>query len=555
MSTDPYSPRRDFTDQQLYESLHDTDPHAFSAWTELNHLHWARTFTYARIVLGRAGDDAEGVTDTAFTRLADDAGWGRPLSRPLRLYLLTLVEAAARERAPEPKGPDAVHDIAGCAETAAPGDSLVRGFVARGFAALSPRRQALLWYSLVEQEGDARVAQLSGVRREAVRPLVAKSLLACSEAALHLHYNRRPTPGCSSFARLLTAATRYGDSRTDAGLARHLDACPWCRAAMDGLVGLRQDPRLLLARSLLGHLGHAYLASLPTPARSTEDTVLIRPRHTRPRAWRRVAPAVGRGLEPLLKRRGLLVGLATVVVLTAGTVHLVSERTAAPAREIQAMPEAPPTVRKPAPVPDRPSRSPYPHEPTEGPATVTASPPTPPSVPASEPPRRNPPPSANASEDAPRHESAVTRPFQGQEFVAAVHADTHLCLDVRDGVFANGTDVVVERCMKSADSQLWRVERSGLVRNGEQPAYCLDARGPDQSGVGIWSCEALEHNEQGLRNLSFSVDSTGRIQALRAPDLALAPDRDRPGTPVVLSALDSAPHHNWIESVNTADGG
>ncbi|MFJ6658384.1 RICIN domain-containing protein [Streptomyces sp. NPDC091377] len=538
--------------------MQSSNPDTYAAWHELNHLHWSRTFTYAHVLLGHK-TRAEQIADRACARIAGDAEGRVPLARPLRLRLLELAGEMAGEREadppadgtdPEPEDSDTLGDFTRPTGVAAIGERLLRGFVTRGFGALSLRRQTLLWYSVVEQEEDARVARLTGVPRDMVRSLVAKSLTACSEASLNMHYNRRSAADCSSFARLLNAASRGDESWADGTLARHLDACPWCHAAMVGLAGLRTNPRLLLSESLLGPVAHAYLVSLPAPARATDDTLHIALRPVRPTTWRWPAIPLGEWLTPLLRRPGLLVGLSTVIVLVSGTVHLIMTHTSATSVRTQALAPPPPAPQAPPPTPDRPSASPAR---TPPPKALPVAPPPPSSSAGTAEARQTSSRTANPSGRPPRSEPKTMKPFQGKDFVAAVHAESGLCLDVSDAGFSNGTDVVLQRCTDSAESQLWRFEPSGLVRNAEQPAFCLDARGRNETGVGIWNCRAIDTGNPSSLNVKFALDSTGRIQPARAPGSAVAPDIARPGSPLDLRPVDAGPRQRWVEPVQATD--
>ncbi|MFE4968337.1 ricin-type beta-trefoil lectin domain protein [Streptomyces sp. NPDC056660] len=59
-----------------------------------------------------------------------------------------------------------------------------------------------------------------------------------------------------------------------------------------------------------------------------------------------------------------------------------------------------------------------------------------------------------------------------------MNAATGRCLDVRDGDFDNGTDVVTAACSASA-TQRWRVDADrGVLQSAADPDFCLDSRGP-----------------------------------------------------------------------------
>jgi hypothetical protein len=105
-----------------------------------------------------------------------------------------------------------------------------------------------------------------------------------------------------------------------------------------------------------------------------------------------------------------------------------------------------------------------------------------------------------------------------------VNAATDRCLDVRDGDFDNGTDVVTAACSASA-TQRWRVDADrGVLQSAADPDFCLDSRGSVDKGVGIWECSSVDGDHGD--NLRFTVVYDGEIRPEIALETALTPNGD-----------------------------
>ncbi|KAG6908084.1 hypothetical protein DXG01_006219 [Tephrocybe rancida] len=75
----------------------------------------------------------------------------------------------------------------------------------------------------------------------------------------------------------------------------------------------------------------------------------------------------------------------------------------------------------------------------------------------------------------------------------AIHpnGDTTKCLDVRGGLFENGTAVQIFDCNGSA-AQQWNISRANTTVQIQSAQFCLDAGSTPANGVGmkIWKCFA-----------------------------------------------------------------
>jgi len=121
-----------------------------------------------------------------------------------------------------------------------------------------------------------------------------------------------------------------------------------------------------------------------------------------------------------------------------------------------------------------------------------------------------------------------------------VNVATGRCLDVRDGDFEMGTDVITAPC-SSSRTQRWRVDSGrGLVQSAADPDFCLDSRGDVDRGVGIWECSSV-YGGNG-QNLRFTVDPDGVIRPAIAIETALTPYG---GDGLSLRPLDGGAEQRW----------
>ncbi|RSS37150.1 RICIN domain-containing protein [Streptomyces sp. WAC08241] len=525
------------TDEQLYSAVHAGGSASTAAAVALRRRHWARVSAFALTVVDDTAA-ARHITGLAFDRLLRERPAAAPLGRPPRLFLLLEVSRAAAlltrrcdrdvgDRGAAPVAPPVP------AESAPADDHSFHALIAKGFAALPPRTQALLWHSLVEREPDDEVAPMTGDRPETLAGLVSRALVSCHDASLHLHLDTRPTPWCSGFGRMLDAAATREDVRRNPHLTRHLGECPGCTTALRGLMALRETPRSVLAEAVLGSApGAAYAVTATVPgdgAPSPTTTAPPSPRSPAERArgttggTRNPAVPCAIGVVTVLLAAGALV----TVTRPAGTPSAVGAQAPGATRSGTGATPAQGASSAGAP----PSAS-APPSPTRSPSASVApggSPAGPPTSPA---------PQATASPDAP------TTPLRASAFVPAVNSDTGLCLDVRGGVFANGTDVITTTCRDGSATQRWRLDDDGLLRNGARTDYCLDSRGAEDRNVGIWSCSA--HARRNGENLEFALDTTGRIRPRVAPDLAVTP-AGASGAVARLRPADGSANQYWNE--------
>ncbi|MEU0688681.1 RICIN domain-containing protein, partial [Streptomyces uncialis] len=185
----------------------------------------------------------------------------------------------------------------------------------------------------------------------------------------------------------------------------------------------------------------------------------------------------------------------------------------------------------------RPGVSPPVTVPVAPPGTPTRSAPAPSSTATPSAPGATPTPSPSTSVP-----SAVVRP-PGGAYTQFVNASTDLCLDVRDGDFFTGNDVVMSAC-NTSDTQRWRFDISrGLVRSWANEEFCLDSRGSVDKGVGIRRCAPTDGRDD--RDLRFDVDPKGRVLPKIASGHAVTPTSKRAGGDVGHLPLGDATAQRW----------
>ncbi|MGW5633449.1 ricin-type beta-trefoil lectin domain protein [Streptomyces sp. NPDC003832] len=468
----------DESDARLTELLRGDSATAYTALQELRARHRPAVLVYARLCA--TGDTvARQLAGQVFTLAARETSRGIDPGGPWRHRLLLLTGRLAASWAAD-----------GRAAGLDPGLLLVLSTAERSgpvppmlgaFRSLTAREQGVLWYAVVEREPDARTAALLGITAEDVPRDTGAALQRLGRACLRARLAASPDPDCRDFQRLIEESVRPDGPRASADLDTHMARCGTCTAAHEELSGLRDDPRGTLGEGLLPWAGTAYVRDEPTPA-AAEPRPAGRPLSRR---FALMSAALGVALAPLLfflPDPSGSSGRAQEPVVSSGG------------------PVGPPPVTvtatvsaTPSPSPSRASTSPSP-SPTRSSAAPTRAPsPTP--TPAHRPP--------------------------GAAYAHVVNVASGLCLDVRDGDFSKGTDVVTAPCT-SSPTQVWRVDSGrGVVQSSADPDFCLDSRGSVERGVGIWECDSVD-GDNG-RNLRFAVDSRGVIRPGVSPGHAVTP--------------------------------
>ncbi|MFF4502507.1 ricin-type beta-trefoil lectin domain protein [Streptomyces sp. NPDC001401] len=482
------------SDGRLVELLRTSTATAYPALQEVRTRHQPAVLSYARLCT--ASESAAGQLATqAFSLAARQTARGAEPLVPLRLQLLLLTGRLAASWAADERAGGLDPGLLLVLSTAA-SDGPTPPMLA-AFQSLPSRAQGLLWYGVVEREAEERTAVLLGLTREDVAHETAFALQTMGQACLRTRLAASDDPRCGNFSRLIEESVRPDNPRSSSDLRAHMVHCAHCTAAYEELSALRDAPRTALAEGLLPWAGTAY---------ATRDAASPHPK-ARTRASARPKTLAIPATWPL-SRRVLLTSVALGVALTPLLVFLLSQGGSSPSpsqQEAGAVSTPPTPTLSAIPLPSATNRSPSP-SPTPTPTRTHP---------------KSPSPSKSASKSArPSPKPSPTHAPNGT-YAQVVNVSSGLCLDVRDGDFEKGTDVITAPC-SSSRTQRWRVDSArGVVQSYADPDFCLDSRGDVDRGVGIWECSSV-YSGNG-QNLRFTVDADGVIRPAIAIETALTP--------------------------------
>ncbi|MGV9451768.1 ricin-type beta-trefoil lectin domain protein [Streptomyces sp. NPDC003635] len=473
----------DETDVRLTELMRADSTTAYTALQELRARHRPAVVAYARLC-ATSDSVARQLAGQVFTLAARETARGIDPGGPWRHRLLLLTGRLAASWAADERAAGLDPGLLLVLNAAGPSGPVPPMLGA--FQSLPARAQGVIWYAVVEREPDERTASFLGLTREDVAHGTSAALHQLGRACLRARLAASADPDCRDFHRLIEESVRPDSPRGSTDLHAHMARCATCTAAYEELSALRDDPRRTLGEGLLPWAGTAYVLDDP-PALDAAPRTTAGTGWPLSRRYALMSAALGVALAPLL-----------VFLLTRGgpttdgqdPVSAVSRPTSAPPVTVTATVSATPST---SPSPSRTSKSPSPTRSSAPPSRTPSATPTP----------------------TPTH-----RP-PGASYARVVNVSSGLCLDVRDGVFAKGTDVVAAPCTSSR-TQVWRVDSGrGVVQSSADPDYCLDSRGSVDRGVGIWECDSI-YGSNG-QNLRFAVDSRGVIRPGIAPGHAVTP--------------------------------
>ncbi|MFI9100531.1 ricin-type beta-trefoil lectin domain protein [Streptomyces fildesensis] len=526
----------ELSDAQLAELVLEQRPEVAEAIAELRRRHLPRVRAYAGLC---CSDDASAqeLADRAFVLALGEAGSGEGPRGPWRLRVLDLVHRAAAEwlhdgradrlgelYAAHLRGDESCQAPGSHAPRSSPaptGDAAGRGVLAQAFAALVPRVQRILWYAVVERESDADVALFAGEMRHVVQAQATKARDAYREAVLCAFLERAAEPACSGFRRMLEAAARRSYARHHAELAAHLARCAGCEAALGALIDIEERPGPTVSAGVLGWDSDSYARGVPSEATAVDRG----PSDTVPGVRSRLLPGfclrTCAGFQ-LMLAVALVVGIAVSsdVAPSRGRHGTGTLRAGGGDGLATAVGLKPPTA---------PSRSvspllPLPRRPSPSTRSASAGPPTSTLSPVSSP-------------------SAAPATL-GPVFTPLVNLATGRCLDMPEGDYWMGEDVVTRPCRPGSVTQQWRLTSRGVVQNAADTSYCLDSRGYVES-VGIWRCRAVDDPETGV-NMRFLVDSAGRLRPVGDAGFAVAEGDGTDGWGVrFVPVAENRPDQRW----------
>jgi len=255
------------SDADLIAASRTRDAGAFGALYE---RHAGAALVVARQHTDSAAD-AEDVVADSFTAVWGALQRGSGPTEAFRAYLFTVVRRVAAVRRDAGRRTQATDDVAvleagalpeaDAAEPALAG--LERGLVARAFASLPERWQAVLWHSEVEGLQPAQIAPLLGLTANSTAALAYRAREGLRQAYLQQHLNEPLSEACRAVSGKLGGYVRGGlGARDTKAVEAHLDECGRCRGLVLELGDVSHGMRgvvapLVLGLAGLGALGHA----------------------------------------------------------------------------------------------------------------------------------------------------------------------------------------------------------------------------------------------------------------------------------------------------------
>src|SRR5690349_19140102 len=301
-----------------------------AAYDTLYRRHVAAAHSLARqLVRNRA--EADDVVAETFAKILDLLRRGGGPEGAFRPYLLTAVRRAAYDR----HRAERRQLVTGEMETFDRGvpfadpavADLERTMIARAFASLPERWQAVLWHTEIEGARPADVAPLLGLTANGVAALAYRAREGLRQAYLQMHLSGTVRDECRPVAAKLGAYVRGGLAKREAAVVgAHLDQCAECRRVFAELGDVNVALKGIVAPIVLGPAAVAYLASA-TGKGSAGAWVAAR------LGWLRHAP---KGQQAAAAG----VAAAAVVGLAAAALALTGHSGPAPARDRSALPPA-----------------------------------------------------------------------------------------------------------------------------------------------------------------------------------------------------------------------
>jgi endonuclease/exonuclease/phosphatase family metal-dependent hydrolase len=137
---------------------------------------------------------------------------------------------------------------------------------------------------------------------------------------------------------------------------------------------------------------------------------------------------------------------------------------------------------------------------------------------------------------APR--SAASEPAS---YTQLVNKASGLCMDVLNADMVNGKDVIQWHCNGGAWQQWNYDERTGMIRNKQNPRFCLDNSGSfaDGANIVIWQCN-------GNANQRFTIDGSGAIRLRTYPQQVVDGYGTEAGDTVGTWSLRGGDNQYWI---------
>ena len=236
-----------------------------AAYDSLYRRHVAAAHGLARqLVRNRA--EADDVVAETFAKILDLLHRGGGPDDAFRPYLLTAVRRAAYDRHRAERRQLVTDEMEAFDRGVPFADPAVadleRTIVARAFASLPERWQAVLWHTEIEGARAADVAPLLGLTANSVAALAYRAREGLRQAYLQMHLSGAGRDECRPVAAKLGAYVRGGLAKRDAAVVRaHLDQCAQCRRVFAELGDVNVALKGIVAPIVLGPAAVAYVAS------------------------------------------------------------------------------------------------------------------------------------------------------------------------------------------------------------------------------------------------------------------------------------------------------
>jgi RNA polymerase sigma factor (sigma-70 family) len=214
----------------------------------------------------RGQAEADDVVAESFAKLLDLFRRGGGPEDAFRPYLLTTIRRTAYDRHRAERR-QVTTDDAGVFDAGIPFadpavEGLERSMIARAFASLPERWQAVLWHTEIEGERPAEVASLLGLTPNGVAALAYRAREGLRQAYLQMHLSSVARPGCRPVATKLGAYVRGGLAKRDAAtVGSHLDQCEECRILLAELGDVNVALKGIVGPLVLGAAATSYLGA------------------------------------------------------------------------------------------------------------------------------------------------------------------------------------------------------------------------------------------------------------------------------------------------------
>lgn len=254
--------RSNISDSDLIEHVRAGDTAAFAV---LHDRHAGSARALARR-MSRSTADADDLVNEGFARVLRALQNGKGPDITFRPYLLSTIRRLAYDRTTreQRESPSATHEAPEpAAQTSDPVlDGFERETAAAAFASLPERWRMVLWHTEVEGQSPAEVAELLGMKANAVAALAYRAREGLRQAYLTEHTPKAgSTKECELTAGRLGSYVRGGlTPAREASVRRHLEECDDCQAAYLELASVNTSMPAIVAFAVLGPFGFGYLA-------------------------------------------------------------------------------------------------------------------------------------------------------------------------------------------------------------------------------------------------------------------------------------------------------